>query len=87
MSLVLFTRFLLLAPHTGRIRFGQKDVLQSVSIAFGFFVANLTMARETTTFGEIVKGLRDGGYATKTLGCDAEFGLLLFAILGWGGGV
>lgn len=84
---VLFTRLLLLVPHTGRIRFSQNDILQSVSISFGFFVANLTMSRGTTTFGEVVGGLRNGGFATKTLGYDAELGLLLCAILRWGGGV
>jgi hypothetical protein len=85
--LVLFTRLLLIVPHSGQVRFGQKDILQSVSVSFGFFVANLTMSRGTTTFREVVSGLRSGGFATKTLGYDAEFGLLLLAVLGWGGGV
>ncbi|KAF2438169.1 hypothetical protein P171DRAFT_424267 [Karstenula rhodostoma CBS 690.94] len=85
--LVLFTRLLLLVLHTGRIRFSKNDLLQSVSISFGFFVANITMSRGTTTFQEIITGLRNGGFATKTLGYDAEFGLLLCAILRWGGGV
>ncbi|KAL5404169.1 hypothetical protein PMIN06_003283 [Paraphaeosphaeria minitans] len=85
--LVLFTRVLLLIPSTGRIRFSQNDTLQSVSISFGFFVANLTMSRGTTTFGEVVNGLTIGGFATRTLGYDAELGLLLCAILRWSGGV
>jgi hypothetical protein len=85
--LVLFTRLLLIIPHTGQIRFGQKDILQSVSISFGFFVANLTMSRGTTTFREVVSGLGNGGFATKALCYDAQFGMLLCAILGWGGGV
>ncbi|KAJ4349516.1 uncharacterized protein N0V89_008132 [Didymosphaeria variabile] len=87
MPLVLFTRLLLLVPHTGRLRFSQNDILQSVSISFGFLVANLTMSRGTTTFREVVAGLSNGGFATKTLGYDAELGLLICAILGWGGGV
>ncbi|KAK7185947.1 hypothetical protein DPSP01_009901 [Paraphaeosphaeria sporulosa] len=85
--LVLFTRLLLLLPHTRQVRFSQNDILQSVSISFGFFVANLTMSRGTTTFREVVQGLKNGGFATRTLGYDAEFGLLLCAILRWGGGV
>lgn len=84
---VLFTRLMLLVPHTGRIRFSQNDVLQSVSISFGFVVAGLTMLRGSTTFREVVSGVGKGGYAVKTLGYDAELALLVSAVLKWGGGV
>ncbi|KAF1969311.1 hypothetical protein BU23DRAFT_591695 [Bimuria novae-zelandiae CBS 107.79] len=85
--LVFFTRIMLLVPHTARIRFDQKDVLQCVSISFGFVVANLTMLKGTTTFLEVISGVRKSGFAVKTLGYDAELSLLVGAILRWGGGV
>ena len=85
--MVLFTRLMLLVPHTGRTRFSQNDVLQSVSISFGFVVAALTMLRGSTTFRETIAGVGNGGYAVKTLGYDAELALLVCAVLKWGGGV
>ena len=85
--LVLFTRLMLLVPHTGRIRFDKKDVLQSVSISFGFLVASLTMMRGTTTFRETIGGISRGGFAVKALAHDAELSLLICTLLKWGGGV
>lgn len=78
---------MLLVPHTGRIRFTQQDILQSVSISFGFVVAALTMSRGSATYREIVAGVRNGGFAVKALGYDALLGGLVCVVLGWGGGV
>lgn len=85
--LILFTRLMLLVPHTGRLGFSQKDVLQSISISFGFVVANLTMMKGTTTYQEVLAGVHHGGFAVKALGYDAELALALCTLLKWGGGV
>jgi len=45
------------------------------------------MMRKDLTPGSVVGSLVNGGYAVKALGWDAVLGLIVYVVLGWGGGV
>lgn len=85
--LVLLVRLMLFVPHTGRVALTEQNVMQSISIAGGCVVANLAMLRSVLKFWDVVNGLSRGGFAVKALGRDFQLGTLVYAVLGWGGGV
>lgn len=85
--LVLFIRLLLLLPYSGRISLRDADVLQSISVSGGFVVANLAMMRKVVGWKDVLRVIKVGREAVKTVGWDAQIGALVYAVLGWGGGV
>jgi hypothetical protein len=65
----------------------DADVVKCITVSGGFAVANAAMMRKDLTLGGVLGSLRDGGYAVKALGWDAVLGLVVYLVLGWGGGV
>jgi len=65
----------------------DADVVKCITVSGGFAVANAAMMRKDLTPGSIVGSLVNGGYAVKALGWDAVLGLIVYGVLGWGGGV
>ena len=86
-DMVLFTRLLLLIPHSERVRLGQKDLTQSLAITTGFVVANYAMMEKTGDWGSGVGVGAKGSWAVRTLTWDAIIGAVVAAVLRWGGGV
>jgi hypothetical protein len=87
MVLVLVTRAILLLPHSGLVSLRDAEVVKCITVSGGFVIANAAMMRKDLTFGGVVGALAEGGYAVKALGWDALLGLLVYVVLGWGGGV
>jgi hypothetical protein len=85
--MVLFTRLILAMPFTGRIDLRDEQVVPSISISGGFFMANFYMLRKVVGWRDIYAVLNVGGEAVKTFAWDAQLSALVYAALGWGGGV
>jgi len=85
--MVLFTRLILFMPFTGRISLEDDKVVSSISISGGFVVANFAMLRKLVGWRDVYAVLNVGGEAVKTLAWDVQISALVFAALGWGGGV
>jgi hypothetical protein len=85
--MVLFTRLILFMPFSGRISLQDEQVVQSISISGGFVVANFAMLRKVVSWKDVLRALSVGGEAVKTLAWDAQISALVYAVLGWGGGV
>jgi hypothetical protein len=85
--LLLFTRVILLLPHSGLITLKDSEIVKCITVSGGFAVANAATIREDLTFGGVVSALGNGGYAVKALGWDAVLGFVVYAVLAWGGGV
>jgi hypothetical protein len=85
--IVLFTRLILFMPFSGRINLRDEQVVQSISISGGFVVANYAMLRKVVGWRDVLGVLGGGGEAVKTLAWDAQVSALVYAVLGWGGGV
>lgn len=85
--LILVTRAVLLLPYSSTMSLRDADVVKCITVSGGFAVANAAMMRKDLTFGGVFGSLRNGGYAVKALGWDAVLGLVVYLILGWGGGV
>ncbi|KAI4698407.1 hypothetical protein J4E81_005630 [Alternaria sp. BMP 2799] len=86
-SLLLVTRAVLLLPHFSAMSLRDADVVKCITVSGGFAVANAAMMRKDLTPGSVVGSLVNGGYAVKALGWDAVLGLIVYVVLGWGGGV
>jgi hypothetical protein len=87
-SLILFSRFILLMPHTGLISLRESDIDKCVFVGAGFVVASQMMGdRVGVKYGSEVKALWQGGYAVKALGWDAVLGAVVWVCMAWGGGV
>jgi hypothetical protein len=85
--LLLFGRAILLLPQSGLISLKDSEVVKCITVSGGFAVANAAMMRKDLTFGGVLGALGNGGYAVKALGWDAVLGLVVYAVMGWGGGV
>ncbi|RYO41108.1 hypothetical protein AA0111_g1035 [Alternaria arborescens] len=85
--LILVTRAVLLLPYSSTMSLRDADVVKCITVSGGFAVANAAMMRKDLTFGGLLGSLGNGGYAVKALGWDAVLGLVVYLILGWGGGV
>ena len=85
--LLLVSRAVLLLPHFSFVSLRNSDVTKCITVSGGFAMANIAMMRKDMTFGGVVGALGDGGYAVKALGWDAVLGIVVFMVLGWGGGV
>ncbi|KAF2679814.1 hypothetical protein K458DRAFT_490424 [Lentithecium fluviatile CBS 122367] len=85
--LVLLTRLILFMPYSDRISLRDEQVVQSISISGGFVVANFAMLRKVVGWRDVLGVLRVGGEAVKTLVWDAQISAVVYAVLGWGGGV
>jgi len=89
-TLVLFTRFLLLLPFTGRISARDAQVGRCLIVSTGFVVGNLMMLKRGYNVSDILKVLRGkeyGGYAVRTFAWDALISTVLGWVANWGGGV
>jgi hypothetical protein len=86
-SLLFFERAMLLLPHSGVVQLRDSEVVKCITVSGGFVVANAAMMRQGLEVGSVLGALRDGGFAVKALGWDAVLGVLVFVVLGWGGGV
>ena len=86
-SLLLVTRAVLFLPHFSAMSLRDADVVKCITVSGGFAVANAAMMRKDLTPGGVVGSLVNGGYAVKALGWDAVLGLIVYVVLGWGGGV
>jgi hypothetical protein len=85
--LLLVTRAVLLLPHSSAMSLRDADVVKCITVSGGFAVANAAMMRKDLTLGGVLGSLGNGGYAVKALGWDALLGLVVYLVLGWGGGV
>jgi hypothetical protein len=86
-SLLFFERAILLLPHSGLISLRDSEIIKCITVSGGFAVANAAMMRKDLTFGRVMGALKDGGYAVKALSWDAVLSLVVYGVLGWGGGV
>ncbi|EMD64362.1 hypothetical protein GGP41_006782 [Bipolaris sorokiniana] len=87
MVLLLLTRAILLLPHSAIMSLRDADVVKCITVSGGFAVASVATMRKDLSYGGVLGSLGDGGYAIKALAWDALFGLIAYAVLGWGGGV
>jgi hypothetical protein len=85
--LLLVTRAVLLLPHSSTMSLRDADVVKCITVSGGFAVSNAAMLRKDLTVGSVVGSLGTGGYAVRALGWDAVLGLIVYVVLGWGGGV
>ncbi|KAL1801339.1 hypothetical protein ACET3X_001681 [Alternaria dauci] len=85
--LILLTRAVLLLPYSSTMSLRDADVVKCITVSGGFAVANAAMLRKDLTLGGVLGSLGGGGYAVKALGWDVVLGLVLYLVLGWGGGV
>jgi hypothetical protein len=85
--LLLVTRAVLLLPYSETMSLRDADVVKCITVSGGFAVANAAMMRKDLTLSGVVGSLANGGYAVKALGWDAVLGLIVYVVLGWGGGV
>lgn len=88
--LVLFTRLILLVPHSKRINTRSAEMSRSLILSAGFIVANLAVLKKGYGVTDIVEGFGGGefgGHAVRALARDAGFGALVSRVLWWGGGV
>jgi hypothetical protein len=85
--MILFTRLVLFMPFTGRTSLEDEKVVSSISISGGFVVANYAMLRKLVGWKDVYAVLNIGGEAAKTLAWDVQISALVYAALGWGGGV
>jgi hypothetical protein len=87
-SLILFSRFILLLPHTSLVSLRESDIDKCVFVGAGFLVASQMMGdRVGVKYGSEIKALWQGGYAVKALGWDAVLGAVVWLCMAWGGGV
>jgi hypothetical protein len=84
---LLFGRAILLLPHSELISLPNSEIAKCITVSGGFAIANAAMIGKILTFRGVVGALGNGGYAMKALGWDAVLGLIVYAVLGWGGGV
>jgi hypothetical protein len=85
--LLLVARAVLLLPHSSTMSLRDADVVKCITVSGGFAVSNAAMLRKDLTVGSVVGSLGTGGYAVRALGWDAVLGLIVYVVLGWGGGV
>lgn len=85
--LILAERLLLVLPHTGLLKLSDVDIQKSAAISGGFVVANWAMMKKDVAVGDVLTALLSKGQAVKTMGWDAVLGVVIYGVLGWGGGV
>lgn len=86
-TLVLFERAILVLPYSSLLSLRDEEVVKCITVAGGFVVANAAMMRKELNLRVLLRAFGEGGFAVRSLGCDAVMGLVVAGVLGWGGGV